>query len=83
MRPLPPSAWRALLRAALEEDLDRAGDVTTRYFVPRAARLKARVVSREAGVVCGLAIAKAAFRACEPRARVTLLARDGDRRRPP
>jgi nicotinate-nucleotide pyrophosphorylase (carboxylating) len=79
---LARAAWSSLLRAALKEDLGRTGDVTTRFFIPVSARLSARVISREAGVVCGLEIAAAAFKACEPRARVTLLARDGDRVRP-
>lgn len=82
MKRLAPSAWRPLLRAALAEDLGRAGDVTTRFFVPRTAKVKARIVSRETGVICGLEIAAAAFKACDPRARVSLLARDGDRVRP-
>lgn len=82
MSRLPAAAWRPLLRAALKEDLGRGGDVTTRFFVPASARLAGRVVSREAGVVCGLEIAAAAFKACDPRARVTLLARDGERVRP-
>lgn len=82
MKSLPPSAWKPLLRAALAEDLGRAGDLTTRYFVAKAARLSGEIVAREAGVVCGLAIAAAAFKACEPRARVRLLAKDGDRVKP-
>ncbi len=82
MNRLSPDDWRALLRSALKEDLGRVGDVTTRFFVPKNVRLKVRVVSREAGVICGLDIAAAAFRACDPRARVTLLARDGARVRP-
>lgn len=82
MPSLSSAAWRALLRNALKEDLGRAGDVTTRFFVPKSARLRVRVVSREAGVVCGLEIAAAAFKACEPRARVRLLVRDGARVRP-
>ena len=82
MRTLPPSAWKPLLRAALREDLGAAGDLTTRLFVPKDARFTARVVSREAGVVCGLGIAAAAFKACEPRARVRALVRDGARVRP-
>ena len=79
---LSPTVWRRLLRAALHEDLGRRGDVTTRFFVPKGARFSARVVSREAGVICGLEIAAAAFKACDPRARVTLLTRDGARVRP-
>lgn len=82
MKRLSPSAWRPLLRAALAEDLGRAGDLTTRYFVPASARLKGLVVAREAGVVCGLDIAAAAFNACAPGARVRLLAKDGERVKP-
>ncbi len=82
MKHLLPAAWRPLLKAALAEDLGRAGDVTTRLFVPKTARLSFSVVSRESGVICGLEIAAAAFKACEPRARVTMLARDGARVRP-
>ena len=76
---LAPADWRPLLKAALREDLGAAGDVTTRYFVPEKARLSARIAARQDGVVCGLAIAAAAFKACEPRASVRLLVRDGAR----
>ena len=82
MKRLPPAAWKSLLRAALAEDLGRSGDLTTRYFVPSTARLRGKVVAREAGVICGLDIAAAAFKACAPRARVRLLAKDGDRVKP-
>ncbi|MEQ1920056.1 MAG: nicotinate-nucleotide diphosphorylase (carboxylating), partial [Elusimicrobiota bacterium] len=82
MNHLSPADWRALLRTALKEDLGQAGDITTRFFVPPNLRLNVRVVSRESGVICGLEIAAAAFKACEPRARVTMLARDGARVRP-
>jgi len=74
---LRPADYEALLRAALREDLGRTGDLTTKLFVPLSARLKGRIVSREAGVVCGLQVAAAVFKACQPRARVRLLAREG------
>lgn len=79
---LRPADYRPLLRAALREDLGRAGDLTTKLFVPPKTRLKGRIVSREPGVVCGLEIAAAVFRACEPRAKVRILVRDGARVRP-
>jgi len=82
MRRLSPADYRPLLRAALREDLGRDGDLTTKLFVPSDARFKARVVSREAGVICGLDIAAAAFRACDRRALVRALVRDGARVRP-
>jgi nicotinate-nucleotide pyrophosphorylase (carboxylating) len=79
---LAPAAYLPLLRAALREDLGSGGDVTTRFFVPARARFKARVVSRENGVICGLEVAAAAFRACDRGARVRALVRDGARVRP-
>ncbi len=82
MKRLAPSAYRPLLRAALREDLGRDGDLTTRFFVAPGARVRARVVARESGVVCGLAVAAAAFRACAPGARVRARVRDGARVRP-
>jgi nicotinate-nucleotide pyrophosphorylase (carboxylating) len=82
MKTLAPSSWKPLLRAALAEDLGRAGDLTTKLFVSKSARFTARVVSREKGVVCGLSIAAAAFKACEPRARIRILVKEGTRVRP-
>jgi nicotinate-nucleotide pyrophosphorylase (carboxylating) len=79
---LKPVDYLPLLRAALKEDLGSGGDVTTRCFVPSNARLKARIVSRERGVICGLEIAAAAFKACDSRIKVHLLAKDGTRVRP-
>ncbi|OGR93806.1 MAG: nicotinate-nucleotide diphosphorylase (carboxylating) [Elusimicrobia bacterium RBG_16_66_12] len=74
--------YAPLVRMALREDLGLAGDLTTRLFVSPKTRLKGRIVGREAGVVCGLEIAAAVFKACEPRAKVRLLVRDGARVRP-
>jgi nicotinate-nucleotide pyrophosphorylase (carboxylating) len=79
VRKLRRDDYLPLLRAALREDLGDRGDLTTRYFVPARSRFKARVVSRERGVVCGLDVAAAAFRACDPGARVRALVRDGAR----
>ncbi|MFO1125178.1 MAG: carboxylating nicotinate-nucleotide diphosphorylase [Methylocystis sp.] len=49
------------VRAALLEDLGRAGDVTTQATIPAGARARAAIVARESGVVAGLAAARAAF----------------------
>ncbi len=74
----PARAYRRLLRTALREDLG-SGDLTTTLFVPRAARVRARVVCRKPGVICGLEVARAAFLALDKGARVRLLTRDGRR----
>ena len=52
---------QALIRAALDEDLG-TGDVTSTYFIPEAARSKARIIAKEAGVLSGLEVALAVFR---------------------
>ncbi|QGM99075.1 carboxylating nicotinate-nucleotide diphosphorylase [Methylocystis parvus] len=49
------------VRAALAEDLGRAGDVTTQATIPASANARAVIAAREAGVVAGLALARAAF----------------------
>ena len=43
-----------MVRAALLEDLGRAGDITTDAIVPAAARTETALVARQTGVVAGL-----------------------------
>lgn len=48
---------RALVRLACEEDLGAAGDITTALLAAPDAEVAARIVAREAGILCGLALA--------------------------
>lgn len=45
---------KGLVRAARDEDLGDAGDLTSRLLPQGENRIEARVVPRQAGVVCGL-----------------------------
>jgi len=74
---LPPLLVERAVTAALEEDLESAGDITTDAIVPAGAQGNARIVAREAGVVAGLDLAEAAFRALDPEAKFTRLVEDG------
>lgn len=67
-----------IVRQALDEDVG-AGDVTTACTVPANARGTARLVAREAGVVAGLDVARAVFRALSRAVRFTAKVRDGQR----
>ncbi len=67
---------RAVL-AALDEDLGSAGDITTDAIIPAQSTATAAIVAREAGVVAGLDLAEAAFRALDPDIRFTRLFADG------
>lgn len=60
--PLPAVMIEPLVRAALLEDLGRAGDLTTDAIVPTDARGETALVARETGIVAGLDVALAAFR---------------------
>lgn len=62
LTPLYPMHYEPLVRRALEEDLGRAGDLTTDAIVPLDARANAQIVARQAGTVAGLDVAATAFR---------------------
>jgi nicotinate-nucleotide pyrophosphorylase (carboxylating) len=53
-------------RAALAEDMGRAGDITTQATIPATAGARAVIAAREAGVIAGLPLARAAFRQMDP-----------------
>jgi nicotinate-nucleotide pyrophosphorylase (carboxylating) len=74
--PLPPDLEEQVQRA-LAEDIG-AGDVTAN-LVPADARVHARVVTREAAVLCGTAWFDAVFRALDPAVRIGWERADGDR----
>jgi nicotinate-nucleotide pyrophosphorylase (carboxylating) len=63
---LPPLLVVQAVASALEEDLGQAGDITTDSIVPADAKGEAAIVARQDGVVAGLDLAEAAFRALDP-----------------
>jgi nicotinate-nucleotide pyrophosphorylase (carboxylating) len=66
-----------LVRAALAEDLGRAGDLTTDTIVPAEARARGVLNARKPGVVAGLAVASMAFRLLDPDVRFEVERPDG------
>jgi nicotinate-nucleotide pyrophosphorylase (carboxylating) len=75
---LPQLLIRDAVRAALAEDLGRAGDITSAATIPAEAQATAALVARKAGVLAGLAIAECAFRMLDPDVRFTAKHVDGD-----
>lgn len=75
---LSPLAVDEAVRRALDEDLGRAGDVTSTAVIPEDTRARAIFAAREAGVACGLPFAAAAFRLLDPAITFTAKMRDGD-----
>lgn len=60
--PLPAIMLEPLVRAALLEDLGRAGDLTTDAVIPKDHQATTQLSARQAGVVAGLDLAMLAFR---------------------
>ena len=80
--PLPAIMVEPLVRAALLEDLGRAGDLTTDAIVPADARTEVALVARQPGVVAGLDFALTAFRLLDPDIRFKIGLPDGSRLAP-
>jgi nicotinate-nucleotide pyrophosphorylase (carboxylating) len=66
-----------IVRAALIEDLGRAGDITTEAIVPRGAVAEAEIVARQPGVLAGLDAALLAFELADPGLRIERRRADG------
>ena len=68
-----------IVRAALAEDLGRAGDITSDAVVPVDAHIDAVIAARQPGVLAGLDAALLAFELVDPGLRLERIAEDGAR----
>jgi nicotinate-nucleotide pyrophosphorylase (carboxylating) len=66
------------VRAALEEDLGRAGDLTTDLLIADIQQTEARIVARKAGTVSGLICAATAFHLMSRDVQIECGALDGE-----
>ena len=79
---LPHIMVEPSVRAALLEDLGRAGDLTSDAIVPASARTETALIAREPGVVAGLDFALTAFRLIDPAVEAIVERPDGSRLAP-
>ena len=77
LAPLPSILIEPIVRAALLEDLGRAGDITTDAVVPSHTRAKVSLATRQPGVVAGLDLALMAFRLIDPAITASIIQVDG------
>ena len=82
MRSLPRLVIEPLVRAALLEDLGRAGDLTTDSIIAPDATATVALVAREPGVVAGTDCARLAWELVDARIEVADLLGDGSRVQP-
>lgn len=67
------------IRAALLEDLGRAGDITSELTIPADQKSLARLVARKPGRIAGLIAARIAFHLVDPSLTFTVAAADGSK----
>jgi len=65
------------VQRALDEDLGRAGDITSIATIPETTNARAILVARQAGVIAGLPLAVATFQKLSPDINIQAHYRDG------
>lgn len=75
--PLPDIILEPIVRLALQEDLGRAGDLTTDATIPADAQSAAQIRARKPGVVAGIDAAWLALRMIDANVRFDVLKPDG------
>ncbi len=76
-RPPAPLLIEPQIRAALAEDLGRAGDITSELTISAEQKAEARLVARKPGHIAGLIAADIAFRLVDPALTVHVASPDG------
>ncbi|MCJ9736706.1 nicotinate-nucleotide diphosphorylase (carboxylating), partial [Bradyrhizobium sp. PRIMUS42] len=73
---LSPLVIDEAVQRALDEDLGRAGDITSFATIPEATKAQAVLVARQSGVIAGLPPALATLRKLSPDIEVRAQVRD-------
>ena len=75
----PPHALliEPIVLHALEEDLGRAGDITSDLIIPASKKAKVKLAARKPGTIAGLIAAECAFHMVDPDLKFTVKLPDG------
>jgi len=68
---------RRIILDALKEDC-ATQDLTNRFLLPKAQTAQGKIIAKEAGVLCGVSIAKAVFLEMDPKIKAQVLKKDGE-----
>jgi nicotinate-nucleotide pyrophosphorylase (carboxylating) len=66
----------SLIKSALNED-NAGKDITSSLFIPAAAKARADIIAKQAGIICGMEMIREIYRKIDKRCRVRLYAKDG------
>ncbi|MEC5210327.1 nicotinate-nucleotide pyrophosphorylase (carboxylating) [Psychrobacter sp. PL15] len=70
---------KPLVAAALTEDLGRRGDVTSQATIPADMQAQLQIKARQAGVICGMDLARLAFALIDAQIEFVATVSDGER----
>ncbi|WP_201597435.1 carboxylating nicotinate-nucleotide diphosphorylase [Psychrobacter vallis] len=70
---------RPLVQAALTEDLGRRGDVTSQATIPADMQAQLQIKARQAGVICGMDLARLSFALVDAQIEFMAHVTDGER----
>jgi nicotinate-nucleotide pyrophosphorylase (carboxylating) len=79
---LPRELVEAAVASALAEDLGLAGDITSEATIPLGTRAAGAIATRKEGVVAGVQLVEATFKAVDRNTRVDVLIGDGGQLKP-
>ena len=66
-----------IVKKALNEDLKPDGDITTNLLNSKSKKIKAKIISRQDGVISGINFCKAAFKLIERKTKFKSRIKDG------
>lgn len=75
---MTPKYIQQIVRAALKEDIGE-GDITTNSLIPKDLKSQARLIAKDNGIICGMAIAEQVFKTLNPSIRFKALVHDGQK----
>lgn len=73
---------RSRIKSALQEDLDKAGDITSQWTIPEQMHGSGQVLSRASGVVCGVTVFEKVFAYLDKTVETEIAVKDGERVKP-
>ncbi len=68
----------SVIGCAIEEDLGKVGDVTSKAVIGSGVNIKAEILAKSPGIIAGLKVAKKVFKHLSPDIAFTPLIEDGD-----
>ncbi|MBI4052220.1 MAG: carboxylating nicotinate-nucleotide diphosphorylase [Elusimicrobia bacterium] len=69
----------SFIRQALQEDLGKKGDITTKLLLSPSTQIHAFIIAKQPGILCGTKLAESVFKQISSKIKVRLLKKDGQK----